>query len=287
MNYTIIGFLSILVWATCPTMFLITSHIPPFQLMTIIMFFACLATSGVTSITKTWNDLLTLPRPLFASAITGICLNDIFYCLAFRYAPAAETELLTYTWPVMILLSLYFFYNQPISQSQIIAVVLSVCGIVTLLAHELGTQFAALHLWGYLFALLAAACWAYFSLIIKQHNHFSSALYTVVMAIGFLTNATLMLLFETPVTLTYTDLIMCGYMGTITHSLSYFSWELGLSKGDTTRLTVSVYWIPLLSVLLLVSLGQVALTTSIIVALSFMLTSSMILIYNPTPVRSH
>jgi hypothetical protein len=107
------------------------------------------------------------------------------------------------------------------------------------------------------------------------------------MAIGFVINAALMFMFETPVSLSYTDVIMCGYMGTITHSLSYFFWELGLSKGDTTRLTVSVYWIPLLSVLLLVSLGQIVLTTTIVVSLSLMFTSSMILIYNPTSVRAH
>ena len=101
---TLIGFTAILMWSLLSLLTVASGTVPPFQLAA--MTFAIGGGIGAA----TWlvrpgaARALKQPWPVWALGVGGLFGYHALYFLALRLAPPAEAQLVSYLWPVLIVL---------------------------------------------------------------------------------------------------------------------------------------------------------------------------------------
>lgn len=102
--WTCVGALAIPLWATWPTLALRTLEMPAFECLTIAFLFGWLVLGraersepAATTERTSWRSWV----PAAACAL-GLSGSNAFHILATHYIPAAEANLISYLWPVMI-----------------------------------------------------------------------------------------------------------------------------------------------------------------------------------------
>ena len=156
-----VGVLSIPLWATWPALALRALEMPAFECLTIAFLFGWIALGFTRRMAEagdsahsqhsTWLSWV----PAIACAL-GLCGSNAFHILATHYIPAAEANLISYLWPVMIVgigAMLGLFRLGP---RQIVGLVLGFTGAVILM----GGGAMTLSLEGIGLALLSGVSWA-------------------------------------------------------------------------------------------------------------------------------
>jgi drug/metabolite transporter (DMT)-like permease len=102
-TWTCVGALAIPLWATWPSLAIQTRDIPPFESLAIMFFFGWLVFNRLPrtdladrepSSTRSW-----LPAVIYGLALAG---DDACFILATHRIPAAQANLISFLWPVMI-----------------------------------------------------------------------------------------------------------------------------------------------------------------------------------------
>lgn len=150
------AFLSILLWASLASLSTFVTNVPAFFLTG-----TSLLIGSLISAHKIKNWKLDIRNILFG--IYGIAGFHIFYFLGLRNAPAIETNLVNYLWPLLIVLLAPFMIKKPLTKFQLMGAVLGFTGAVIAIASKGISQESVLQI-GYLFSLFSAIIWATFSL---------------------------------------------------------------------------------------------------------------------------
>src|SRR6187431_1619237 len=101
---TLIGFSAILMWSLLSLLTVLSGTVPPFQLAA--MTFAIAGALGVA----TWPfrpgaaRALKQPAEVWALGVGGLFGYHALFFMALRLAPAAEAQLVSYLWPLLIVL---------------------------------------------------------------------------------------------------------------------------------------------------------------------------------------
>src|SRR5690242_3817603 len=101
---TLIGFTAILMWSLLSLLTVSSGTVPPFQLAA--MTFAVGGALGAAS----WAfrpgaaGALRQAAPVWALGVGGLFGYHALYFMALRLAPAAEAQLVSYLWPLLIVL---------------------------------------------------------------------------------------------------------------------------------------------------------------------------------------
>src|SRR5882757_2940517 len=104
-TWTCIGALAIPLWATWPSLAIRTFDIPPLESLSIMFFFGWLVLMPLHrpepgSVDERLPGKLSwLPALVFAIGLSG---GDVAFLLATHRIPAAQANLISYLWPVMI-----------------------------------------------------------------------------------------------------------------------------------------------------------------------------------------
>jgi len=157
-TWTCVGVLAIPLWATWPALALRALEMPAFECLTIAFLFGWIAL-GCTQRTATTVASKHSRRLSWVPAIAcalGLCGSNAFHILATHYIPAAEANLISYLWPVMIVgigATLRLFRLRP---RQVVGLSLGFAGAVILM----GGGAMALSPEGIALALLSGVSWA-------------------------------------------------------------------------------------------------------------------------------
>src|SRR3954465_9225243 len=149
---TTIGLIAILLWSMLALFTAATGTIPPFQLNAMTFLVGGLV--GVASWIARPQGLKALRQKpvVWALGIGGLFGYHALYFAALRWAPPAESGLINYLWPLLIVLFSSLLPGERVKAAHIIGALLGFVGVITLVSGRADLDMRAEHGLGYLCA---------------------------------------------------------------------------------------------------------------------------------------
>ena len=263
---TAIGFTAVLMWALLALLTVRTAPVPPLQLNA--MTFAVGGLVGLVWTLATWGlgQLARISWRVYAFGTAGLFGYHLFYFSALRLAPPAEASLIAYLWPLLIVLLSGLLPGERLGAGHIVGAGVAFAGAALLIADGIARPTAGA-LPGYGFAALCALTWSGYSVLSRRMGQVPTAAVTVFcLATALLSLPAHIALEQTvwPQGLTGWAAIMALGLGPV--GLAFFTWDVGVKRGDIQLLGTASYAAPLLSTLALVVAGTTAPTGKLALA---------------------
>jgi drug/metabolite transporter (DMT)-like permease len=263
---TLIGFTAILMWSLLSLLTVASGTVPPFQLAA--MTFA--VGGGLGAATWAFRPgaarALKQPWPVWALGVGGLFGYHALYFLALRLAPPAEAQLVSYLWPVLIVLLSALLPGERLRAHHVAGALIALVGTALLFAGR-GVSFAGAYLPGFAAAFVAAFVWATYSVLSRRF----AAVPTDAVAGFCLVTAALAaishLLFEqTHWPQGLGEWLAVGALGIGPVGAAFYVWDIGMKRGDIRVLGAGSYAAPLLSTFFLVLAGYAAASVALALA---------------------
>ncbi|MFN0113949.1 MAG: DMT family transporter [Paracoccaceae bacterium] len=279
---TAIGFSAVLMWSCLAALTIGSAPVPPFLLSALTfsvggvigLFWA--AKGGIAR-------LAHVPWRVYAFGIAGLFGYHALYFTAFRVAPSAETGLMAYLWPLFIVLFAGLATGERLRSQALAGALLAFLGAALIVLGRSGDG-AATPL-GLALGLACALVWAGYSVASRRFL----AIPSESVAVYCLGSAVLAGLAHLAFEETAWPGSGAGWLAVLALGIgpvgaAFFTWDIGMKKGDMQLLGVASYAAPLLSTLLLVALG-VAAPSWTLAAAAFLITGGAAIAARQAPGR--
>jgi drug/metabolite transporter (DMT)-like permease len=251
---TLTGATAILLWSLLALLTKGSEPVPPFLLNAL-----CFAIGG--GIGLIWMGakgelprLRHIPLRVYAFGTAGLFGYHFLYFSALRMAPAAEAGLIAYLWPLFIVLLSGFLPGERLGPLHILGAALAFAG-AALIVLQGGAAFDASTLPGLGLAFLCAITWAVYSVMSRRLGDVP----TVAVVVYCLATAALSLpahlLLETTVWPDVKGWLAIVALGIGPVGIAFYTWDIGMKRGDIQLLGVASYAAPLMSTLALIGAG--------------------------------
>lgn len=256
---TAIGFTAVLLWALLALFTVGSAPVPPLLLNAIC--FAIGGTLGMvwTIVTGQTSALRGIPPAAYALGIIGLFGYHALYFAALRAAPAAEAGLIAYLWPLLIVLFSGLLPGEKLRRGHLIGGIMGFGGAAVIIAGRGQFGFDPAYITGYALALGCALTWSAYSVLSRRFGDVPTAAVAVFCLATSALSALLHMGLETTVwpadTLGWLSVLGLG-LGPV--GLAFYTWDIGVKKGDIQMLGVASYAAPLLSTIVLVIAGIAA-----------------------------
>jgi drug/metabolite transporter (DMT)-like permease len=263
---TLIGLTAILMWSLLSVLTVATGKVPPFQLAA--MTFAIGALVGALTWIGRGEAIRALRQPLAAwvVGVGGLFGYHALYFLALRFAPPAEAGLLNYLWPLLIVLFSSLLPGERLAPHHVIGAVLGLVGTVLLLAGATG-GFAPGQVPGLIAAFIAAFVWATYSVLSRRLKAVPTDAVAGFCAATAVLAALVHEVVETtrwPETTGQWLAVLALGIGPV--GAAFYTWDIGMKRGDIRVLGAASYATPLLSTAFLVVAGFAKASANIAIA---------------------
>ncbi len=249
---TLIGFTAILLWSLLALLTIFASPVPPLQLNA--MTFGIGALVGlIWTARRGFGVLRGVPWRVYAFGTAGLFGYHALYFTAFRLGPDASTGLIAYLWPLLIVLMSGLLPNERLRPRRIIGAGLGLSGaaLIVLQAGMGGAPMAALVL-----AFLCALVWSAYSVASRWVRDVPTEAVTVYCAATAILSALAHFAFEqTAWPSGSLGLASVAALGLGPVGIAFFTWDIGMKRGNIQFLGAASYAAPLLSTLALVAAG--------------------------------
>ena len=261
---TLIGFSAILMWSLLALFTIGSTPVPPLLLNAI-----CFCIGGLIGLVWTGRAGLILLRNIswkvYAFGTAALFGYHFLYFTAFRLSPSAETGLIAYLWPLFIVLWSGLLPGEKLRKLHVVGALIAFTGAALIVlgrGEDSGSSVAGLML-----AFLCALTWAGYSVLSRRLGTVPTESVTVFC----LATAGLSLLAHLALEETVLPTNAFGWgavlaLGIGPVGLAFFTWDIGMKRGDIQLLGVASYAAPLLSTLALVAAGIAPATWTIAVA---------------------
>lgn len=262
---TAIGFTAVLMWALLALLTIGSAPVPPLLLNAI-----CFAIGGTIGLVWTARRGLSVLRgvswKVYAFGTLGLFGYHLLYFTAFRLGPNASTGLIAYLWPLFIVLFSGLLPGERLRLPHVLGALIAFAGAAVIVLGAQtgpgGVSLPALAL-----AFLCALTWAAYSVLSRRLGEVPTESVTVFcLATAVLSVVAHLALEETlwpQGGLGWASVLALG-LGPV--GAAFFTWDLGMKKGDIQILGVASYAAPLLSTLALVVAGITAPSYTILLA---------------------
>ncbi|MBV7379737.1 DMT family transporter [Maritimibacter dapengensis] len=252
---TLIGFSAVLLWALLAVFTVGSSPVPPLQLNA--MTFAIGGAIGVIWVLATGGivRLRGVSWRVYAFGTLGLFGYHALYFTALRLAPAAEAGLIAYLWPLLIVLFSGFLPGESLRPGHIIGALVSFAGAALILGNGF-SGFDANSSLGYGAAILCALTWSSYSVLSRRLGTTptdSVAVFCVATAI--LSTAAHVAIEDTQWPTTALGWASVAALGLGPVGLAFYTWDVGVKRGNIQLLGTASYAAPLLSTLVLILVG--------------------------------
>ena len=269
---TVIGGGAVLVWSTAASFAVLGTSLPP------LLFIAGAFAAGFLAFCiariargQSLREMLAVPLPVLCLMVLGFLGHNGLYVTALRYAPAAEVNLISYLWPLLMVAFLGLAGVARPTRWQLLGSLLGFAGLAWFVSPQLlsqdGAGAAGDGLFGYLLALCAATCFAVYSALRAKLRDGPPDAAGTACGVAAIIALALHLAFGgdmaaqlEPAVLVAMLLIGVGPMG-----LANLMWDHGVRFGDGRVLSSLAYLTPVLSTLLLAAFGLAALTPHVLI----------------------
>ncbi len=262
---TVIGFTAVLMWALLALFTIYSAPVPPFQLNA--MCFAIGGAIGLIWTARRGMRVLTqVSWKVYAFGTLGLFGYHFLYFTAFRIAPTAETGLIAYLWPLFIVLFSGLLPGERLGGLHVLGALIALSGAALIVLRG-GVDLGGASAPGLMLAFGCAVTWAAYSVLSRGLGAVPSESVTVFCLATSALSLVAHLLLETTVWPTSPmgwGAIAALGVGPV--GLAFFTWDIGMKRGDIQFLGVASYAAPLLSTVALVAAGITPLSPTIGVA---------------------
>ena len=250
---TMIGFSAVLMWSFLALFTIGSAPVPPFLLNAL-----CFAIGGgiglIWTARRGFGVLRGVSWRVYAFGSLALFGYHALYFTAFRLAPSAETGLIAYLWPLFIVLLSGLLPGERLGLLHVLGALMAFAGaaLIVLQRSPSGGASAA----GLGLAFLCALAWAGYSVGSKRLG----AVPTESVTVFCLVTALLSLGVHLAIEPTLLPIGAFGWFSVLALGLgpvglAFFTWDIGMKRGDIQLLGVASYAAPLLSTLALVAAG--------------------------------
>jgi drug/metabolite transporter (DMT)-like permease len=263
---TLIGFSAVLMWALLAVLTIGTAPVPPLQLNAI-----CFAIGGAIGLVwmargAGFGALRGVGWKVYAAGTLGLFGYHFLYFTAFRLAPYAETGLIAYLWPLFIVLLSGLLPGERLRALHVLGALIAFAGAALILLRG-GADWQAGAVPGMALAFVCAVTWAVYSVASRRFGTVPSEAVTVYCLATAVLSLGAHLTLETTVwpgeTSGWVSVALLG-LGPV--GLAFFTWDVGMKRGDIQILGVASYAAPLLSTLALIVSGRAEATPVLLVS---------------------
>ncbi|GAB4267714.1 MAG: EamA family transporter [Pararhodobacter sp.] len=251
---TAIGFSAVALWSSLAVLTVLSAPVPPFLLSALT--FSIGGAVGLIWLVASGEirRLRGVPFSTYAFGSAGLFGYHFLYFTALRLAPPAEAGLICYLWPLLIVLFSGLLPGETLRAGHVAGAVLAFSGAALIVAGGMGAMSGAIT--GYAVALVAALTWSGYSLGSRRLDAVPTGAVAVYCLITAALSALAHLALETTVWpdsgLGWAAVAALG-LGPV--GIAFFTWDIGVKRGDIQLLGTASYAAPLLSTLILVAAG--------------------------------
>ncbi|HVV81233.1 MAG TPA: EamA family transporter [Pseudolabrys sp.] len=251
---TLFGFAAILMWSLLALLTVATGKVPPFQLAA--MTFAVGGAIGLAwmAATGAWSTLRQ-PLPVWALGVGGLFGYHALYFTALRLAPPADAGLISYLWPLLIVLFSGLLPGERLHLRSVAGALFGLVGTIVLFAGK-GVAPALVYATGYIVAFCCAFVWSSYSVLSRRFPGVPSVAVSGFCIVTAILAVLCHVVFEQTVWPEgggqWLAVLVLG-VGPV--GLAFYVWDIGVKHGDIRLLGVASYAAPLLSTLFLVLAG--------------------------------
>jgi len=250
---TVIGSTAILMWSLLALFTIGSAPVPPLLLNAL-----CFGIGGLIGLVWTartgFGVLRGVSWKVYAFGTIGLFGYHFLYFTAFRLSPSAETGLIAYLWPLFIVLLSGLLPGERLRVQHVIGALIAFAGAAVIVLGSGGE--ASGSALGMVLAFACALTWASYSILSRRLGEVPTESVTVFcLATAVLSVISHLALEETvwPVgPLGWAAVLALG-IGPV--GAAFFTWDIGMKRGDIQVLGVASYAAPLLSTLALVAAG--------------------------------
>ena len=251
---TAIGFSAILMWALLALFTIGSAPVPPFLLNAL-----CFGIGGTIGLIWTarrgFGVLTRVSWKVYAFGTLGLFGYHFLYFTAFRIAPTAETGLIAYLWPLFIVLFSGLLPGERLRPLHILGALIAFAGAALIVLRG-GVDLGGASAPGLLLGFGCALTWAAYSVLSRRLGSVPTESVTVFC----LATAVLSLVAHLTLEETLWPTSPLGWLSVLALGLgpvgaAFFTWDIGMKKGDIQLLGVASYAAPLLSTLALILAG--------------------------------
>jgi drug/metabolite transporter (DMT)-like permease len=206
------------------------------------------------AVTNAWSALRQ-PLPVWALGVGGLFGYHALYFTALRLAPPADAGLISYLWPLLIVLFSGLLPGETLHWRPIAGALLGLIGTIVLFAGK-GFAPALVYATGYAVAFCCAFVWSGYSVLSRLFPRVPSVAVSGFCIVTAILAALCHLVFEQtvwPEDLAQWFAVLLLGIGPV--GLAFYVWDIGVKHGDIRLLGVASYAAPLLSTLFLVIAG--------------------------------
>jgi drug/metabolite transporter (DMT)-like permease len=250
---TLIGFSAVLMWSLLALLTIASAPVPPLQLNAV-----CFAIGGLIGLAWTarsgFGVLRTVSWKVYAFGTTGLFGYHLLYFTAFRLSPTAETGLIAYLWPLFIVLLSGLLPGERLRVLHVVGALIAFSGAGVIVLGRVDSGAGSLA--GMALAFLCALTWAGYSVLSRRLGAVPTESVTVFCLLAAALSVVAHLVWEEtmwPATpLGWAALVALG-LGPV--GVAFFTWDVGMKRGNIQLLGVASYAAPLLSTLALIAAG--------------------------------
>lgn len=264
---TLVGFTAILLWSTLALATSSTGAVPPF-LLTALTFTIGGMVGIVAGLARGVGlSVLRQPWPVWVHGIGGLFGYHFFYFSALKLAPPAEAGLIAYLWPLLIVLFSAFLPGERLRPAHVAGALMGLAGTVVLLgARAGGFGFAPEYVPGYLAAAACAVIWSVYSVASRRFAGVPTEVVAGFCLATAVLSALCHVLFEPSIWPAGSEWLAVVALGIGPVGIAFYTWDIGMKRGDVRLLGVLSYAAPVLSTLLLVVAGFAAPSSALAIA---------------------
>lgn len=263
---TFIGFSAILLWSLLALFTIGSAPVPPLLLNAL-----CFGIGGTLGMIWVLSGdglarLKGVSWKVYAFGTAGLFGYHLLYFTAFRLAPTAETGLIAYLWPLFIVLLSGLLPGERLRVQHVLGALVAFGGAALIVLRG-GVALDGEAAPGLALAFLCALTWAGYSVLSRRLGAVPTESVTIFCLATALLSALAHLALEPTVwpngVIGWVSVLALG-LGPV--GLAFFTWDIGVKRGDIQLLGVASYAAPLLSTVALVVAGVSAPTITILVA---------------------
>ena len=258
---TLAGCGAIGLWAFLGLLSRAASAVPPLQLTAMSFAVAAALGLGVLLARGRLGDLRQAPLA-WAHGVGGLFGFHALYFTALAWAPAAEANLINYTWPLLIVLLSAPLLGLRLTWRHVAGTALGAAGCALLLASPARLTAAALP--GYVAAALSAVTWATYSVLSRRFAGVPTGAVAGFCAASAVLAAIGHLVLEPTATPDAIGWIAVLALGAGPVGGAFFLWDVGMKRGDPRLLGTLAYATPVASTLLLCAGGYAVFSPAIL-----------------------
>jgi drug/metabolite transporter (DMT)-like permease len=261
---TLIGFSAVLLWSLLALLTIATSPVPPLQLNAV-----CFAIGGLLGLAWTtrtgFGALRTVSWKVYAFGTAGLFGYHLLYFSAFRLSPTAETGLIAYLWPLFIVLLSGLLPNEKLRIPHVLGALIAFAGAGIIVLGRADDATGSVG--GMVLAFLCALTWAGYSVLSRRLGSVPTESVTIFCLLTAVLSLLAHLIWEEttwpPSPLGWVAMLLLG-LGPV--GVAFFTWDIGMKRGNIQMLGVASYAAPLLSTVALIVAGLAQPTWTIALA---------------------